>query len=53
MKNIVLILVVFALFGSRKDKIQQRYMANSPVYTDYEAFRNSGGFEAAKSIEQK
>lgn len=28
-------------------------MANVPVYTDYATFRNSGGFEAARPIENK
>ncbi|MFT5821168.1 MAG: hypothetical protein ACI8ZM_002417 [Crocinitomix sp.] len=53
MKNILWILGIVLLFSSCKDKIHQKYLANSPVYTDYEAFRNSGGFEAAKSIEQQ
>lgn len=53
MKNTFWILGIFIIFSSCKDKIQQKYMANSPVYTDYETFRNSGGFEAARSIEQQ
>lgn len=53
MKKLGLFLgVVFALTAC-KDKIQKRYMANVPVYTDYETFRATGGFEAPRSMEKQ
>lgn len=53
MKNIIWVLGIVVLISSCKDKVHQKYIANSPVYTDYETFRNSGGFEASRSIEQQ
>ena len=53
MKKTVLMLGILALVGACKDKVRQEYIANVPVYTDYEAFRSVGGYEAARPIGQK
>ena len=39
-----------------KDKVYQKYMANVPIYTDFETFRSTLGtvqYEAAKPVKQK
>ncbi len=44
---------ILALLGACKDKIRQEYIANVPVYTDYDSFRAVGGFESARPISKK
>ncbi len=51
-RGIIFIGIIF-LLGACKDKIEQRYISNVPVYTDYESFRELGGFESSRMIEQK
>lgn len=53
MKKTVLMLCILGLLGACKDKVRQEYIANVPVYTDYETFRSVGGYEAARPISQK
>lgn len=53
MKKIVLLLSVGAFLGACKDKMRHEYILNNPVYTDYETFRSSGGYEAPHVINQK
>lgn len=53
MRKAIFFIGVLTILGSCKDKIRQEYVANVPVYTDYETFRATGGFESARSITQK
>lgn len=53
MKKGLLLIGILVFLGSCKDKVYEKYMANVPVYTDYEVFRSTGGFEAARPIEQQ
>ena len=53
MKKVALIIAAIAFLGACKDKVERRYISNVPVYTDYETFRSSGGFESARSIENQ
>ena len=53
MKQFIVGIVLVVLASACRDKIYQKYMANVPVYTDYETFRETGGFEGARAIEQK
>jgi len=50
MKKGLIFIGILLLLASCKDKIRQEYMANTPVYMDYESFRASGGFEAPTAI---
>jgi hypothetical protein len=53
MKKVALLFGVLVFLGSCKDKIRQEYMANVPIYTDFETFRSVGGFEAAHPMTVK
>lgn len=53
MKKLVLALGIIALLASCKDKVYTKYFAHVPVYTDYETFRSTGGFEGPRDIEQQ
>ncbi len=33
------------------DKVRYEYLMNVPIYTDYESFKSTGGFEGPKSME--
>lgn len=52
MKNTTLFLAIVLLLGACKDKMYQKYLANVPVYTSYETFRSSGGFESPRAIDK-
>ncbi len=43
---------VLLFFSGCKDKIYKKYLANVPIYMDYESFRNSVTFEGPKPIEE-
>lgn len=53
MRKGILFIGLIALLASCKDKIHQEYITNVPVYTDYETFRGTCGFETSRSIEQQ
>ncbi len=57
MKKILFLLLSTSLVLSAcKDKSYQKYMANVPIYTDFEEFRSTLGsvkFESSKPIQQK
>lgn len=53
MKRILFLAGLFLFLTGCKDKIRQEYMANVPIYMDYEEFRTYGGFEASRTITQK
>jgi len=53
MKKVLVFIGVIALLSSCQDKIYQKYLTNVPVYTDYETFRSTGGFESPRTIEEK
>lgn len=53
MRKGLLLIGILVFLGSCKDKVYQKYMANVPVYTDYDVFRSAGGFEAARPIERQ
>lgn len=47
-----LFIALLLLSTGCKDKIYKKYLANVPIYMDYESFRNSVIFEGPKSIEE-
>lgn len=51
MKKIIGIIGVLLIAASCQDKVHYKYLLNVPVYTEYETFRNAGGWESPKSIE--
>lgn len=53
MKKAIIFIAVISLLSACKDKVYQKYLTNVPVYTDYETFRATGGFESSKTIEKK
>ena len=56
MKKITIGLLTITLvlvFSSCKDKLYNKYLANSPVYTSYEDFRSSVKFEAPHDLTTK
>jgi hypothetical protein len=51
-KIILSLLTLTVLSYSCKDKMYSKFLANSPIYMDYESFRNSVTFESPKSIKE-
>ena len=49
--NLLFLGLTLVLISSCKDKIYQHYMANVPVYMDYESFRASVKMEGPRAIE--
>jgi hypothetical protein len=46
-------LTLFLILGSCKDKIYNKYLANTPIYTSYEEFRSSVKFEQPHELNTK
>ena len=49
----ILSLTIVLMMSGCKDKVYRKYMANSPIYTSYEEFRNSIKFESPHNITTK
>ncbi len=52
-KTLIILAGLILIFTGCKDKVYNKYLANSPVYMSYDEFRKSIKFESPKSITTK